>query len=442
MPDSPRLRCVHCHTTETPLWRTGPDGPRSLCNACGVRFKKGKLVLYKDDDGKVTAVQRNDSEPYFLPPPAKKAVKRHLYPSSAVSSPSPPPASPPPPEAPSKRISRKTPADPVSSTATVAKKPRSRSRRVTAGQLPGRYVSANLPLDSCPHSWRSPSDSPSSTPSSPAQSPRMSVDHPAAPLPLSDRNGDYDNTSRSTSREEDNLFTDMASLGLNASADPTNNTLLSIPVDPSSAEQFSFAFSGLGRDACLAFDIPDRLGALRTLLLDRTHEISKMYDSTVQSIHQLYKYRSEHMLESAHSSPSSSCSDVRKSSLGSIKRFVRAFAQLDTPIAPRSRSAGLSSSSLAGMVDDDDDANVTTLHKPSLMLMEKTLQSAASEKLHTLLDRLSDAAGFEEAGLLELLSDDVSSVYLGLKGHDSTNIPFGVNYGGDVSCLNVVATEA
>ncbi|KAL3527108.1 hypothetical protein ACH5RR_011764 [Cinchona calisaya] len=33
-------RCANCDTTSTPLWRNGPKGPKSLCNACGIRFKK------------------------------------------------------------------------------------------------------------------------------------------------------------------------------------------------------------------------------------------------------------------------------------------------------------------------------------------------------------------------------------------------------------------
>lgn len=37
-------RCLHCATDKTPQWRTGPLGPKTLCNACGVRFKSGRLV--------------------------------------------------------------------------------------------------------------------------------------------------------------------------------------------------------------------------------------------------------------------------------------------------------------------------------------------------------------------------------------------------------------
>lgn len=33
--------CLNCGSTETPQWRCGPLGPRTLCNACGVRYKKG-----------------------------------------------------------------------------------------------------------------------------------------------------------------------------------------------------------------------------------------------------------------------------------------------------------------------------------------------------------------------------------------------------------------
>lgn len=36
-------RCTHCVSQRTPQWRAGPLGPKTLCNACGVRFKSGRL---------------------------------------------------------------------------------------------------------------------------------------------------------------------------------------------------------------------------------------------------------------------------------------------------------------------------------------------------------------------------------------------------------------
>lgn len=38
---SRRTTCVNCGAHQTPQWRCGPYGPRTLCNACGVRYKKG-----------------------------------------------------------------------------------------------------------------------------------------------------------------------------------------------------------------------------------------------------------------------------------------------------------------------------------------------------------------------------------------------------------------
>lgn len=36
-----RTVCLNCGSYQTPQWRCGPLGPRTLCNACGVRYKKG-----------------------------------------------------------------------------------------------------------------------------------------------------------------------------------------------------------------------------------------------------------------------------------------------------------------------------------------------------------------------------------------------------------------
>ncbi|CAL9091200.1 unnamed protein product [Musa textilis] len=37
-------RCSHCGAQKTPQWRAGPLGSKTLCNACGVRFKSGRLL--------------------------------------------------------------------------------------------------------------------------------------------------------------------------------------------------------------------------------------------------------------------------------------------------------------------------------------------------------------------------------------------------------------
>ncbi|KAJ7561002.1 hypothetical protein O6H91_03G010000 [Diphasiastrum complanatum] len=38
------IRCMHCGIQKTPQWRAGPLGPKTLCNACGVRYKSGRLL--------------------------------------------------------------------------------------------------------------------------------------------------------------------------------------------------------------------------------------------------------------------------------------------------------------------------------------------------------------------------------------------------------------
>ncbi|PSR85093.1 GATA transcription factor [Actinidia chinensis var. chinensis] len=43
-PDSAKT-CADCGTNKTPLWRGGPAGPKSLCNACGIRSRKKRRAL-------------------------------------------------------------------------------------------------------------------------------------------------------------------------------------------------------------------------------------------------------------------------------------------------------------------------------------------------------------------------------------------------------------
>ncbi|XP_047317387.1 GATA zinc finger domain-containing protein 9-like [Impatiens glandulifera] len=39
-----RERCCNCATRSSPLWRKGPMGKNTLCNACGIRYKKYGLL--------------------------------------------------------------------------------------------------------------------------------------------------------------------------------------------------------------------------------------------------------------------------------------------------------------------------------------------------------------------------------------------------------------
>lgn len=156
-----RLRCVHCSSTETPLWRAGPDGPKTLCNACGVRYKKGKLVLYKDAQGNLTAVKRDDANPVHVPPAPKKVPKKVVA------------ASPPAQQSQNGgKVVKKVPSEGTIATTAVAKKVKARSRRNNAGQLPGRYINRNA-NEGAAAQWRSPVSSPRSSPSSPAESPKF-----------------------------------------------------------------------------------------------------------------------------------------------------------------------------------------------------------------------------------------------------------------------------
>ncbi|KAG4396611.1 hypothetical protein AAZX31_19G215900 [Glycine max] len=44
-----RKCCADCKTTKTPLWRGGPAGPKTLCNACGIRYRKRRACWRKGE---------------------------------------------------------------------------------------------------------------------------------------------------------------------------------------------------------------------------------------------------------------------------------------------------------------------------------------------------------------------------------------------------------
>ncbi|KAF8102648.1 hypothetical protein N665_0197s0012 [Sinapis alba] len=91
--------CSDCNTTKTPLWRSGPRGPKSLCNACGIRQRKARraamAAAVAAGDQEVVAVQRqqlpakkklqskkkrsNGGDKYNLSPPVMAKTKKSKF---------------------------------------------------------------------------------------------------------------------------------------------------------------------------------------------------------------------------------------------------------------------------------------------------------------------------------------------------------------------------
>ena len=46
-PTTSNRKCFYCSTKTTPMWRRGPEGAGTLCNACGVKWKSGKILHSK-----------------------------------------------------------------------------------------------------------------------------------------------------------------------------------------------------------------------------------------------------------------------------------------------------------------------------------------------------------------------------------------------------------
>ncbi|KAG1820901.1 uncharacterized protein BJ212DRAFT_1265572, partial [Suillus subaureus] len=60
---TPPGKCHSCNIRETPEWRRGPDGARTLCNACGLHY--AKLVRKREKalaNGESPSIQRIDME--------------------------------------------------------------------------------------------------------------------------------------------------------------------------------------------------------------------------------------------------------------------------------------------------------------------------------------------------------------------------------------------
>lgn len=58
---APPGRCHSCNRAETPEWRRGPDGARTLCNACGLHY--AKLTRKANSAGKGASINSSNLRP-------------------------------------------------------------------------------------------------------------------------------------------------------------------------------------------------------------------------------------------------------------------------------------------------------------------------------------------------------------------------------------------
>ncbi|KAK2644827.1 hypothetical protein Ddye_020022 [Dipteronia dyeriana] len=57
----PNKRCnnLNCKTNDTPMWRRGPHGKNTLCNACGIQYQKDKKKRSREATGSGSRVELN-----------------------------------------------------------------------------------------------------------------------------------------------------------------------------------------------------------------------------------------------------------------------------------------------------------------------------------------------------------------------------------------------
>lgn len=82
-------RCTDCGTTSTPLWRLGPLGPKTMCNACGIKWKRrnGSSSSGSGNSTKKKARPKVDSSEKVKPAkPIAKIITKPSKPSSLPTS--------------------------------------------------------------------------------------------------------------------------------------------------------------------------------------------------------------------------------------------------------------------------------------------------------------------------------------------------------------------
>lgn len=194
------------------------------------------------------------------------------------------------------------------------------------------------------------------------------------------------------------MFPDVACLGIDSGGDSDTVTVLPMAADPSSAEQFSFAFAELGRDASLDIDLPDRVEALRGLVLDRTRKVSTSYDAAVIALCRLCEQWRLRV---------GAGEEGRGWTTEDCKSYVRRFAQ-DQNVGLASNAEELrdqNSGAIFGASSCPSSSDTQTAAS-GLMLSERTAYSSAVEHFRALMDS-TEIVGFAEACMVELFAEDV-----------------------------------
>ncbi|KAL1920211.1 uncharacterized protein VTP21DRAFT_1357 [Calcarisporiella thermophila] len=76
-------KCAYCGSRNTPMWRRGPDGAGTLCNACGVKWKHGKILGHAAASQAQAGSPTNESSSSSITPTAPSPkIKAKKPPSS------------------------------------------------------------------------------------------------------------------------------------------------------------------------------------------------------------------------------------------------------------------------------------------------------------------------------------------------------------------------
>ncbi|KAG0313063.1 hypothetical protein BGZ97_010575 [Linnemannia gamsii] len=114
-------RCQSCHSSDTPEWRRGPDGARTLCNACGLHY--AKLLRRQNEQAQQSPSRNSIALPSSTPGTtatnsSSSSTAPTSTPSTPLSLPVPTPVATPAPTAP---VSTAAPAEVVSGEKTTSR---------------------------------------------------------------------------------------------------------------------------------------------------------------------------------------------------------------------------------------------------------------------------------------------------------------------------------